>query len=176
MPPAAAFECDLTGWTFDMIATVAPPRAAARAARWPASPAPMIRTSCAGIWPESIARLAALRSPPRLVRRPPHARQLEQQAREIAPRPGVGALDLGGRLGAVDRRPVTGEQVLGGTAAQRAGRRGAEEGVDPHRARAERVVRARAQHLGDDERPALRPPQRHLVPARHPHARRDDLE
>src|SRR5688500_16848763 len=36
-----------------MIATVAPARAAARAARWPARPAPMIRTSCAGMGRES---------------------------------------------------------------------------------------------------------------------------
>ena len=33
MPPAAALECERTGWTLLMIATVAPPRAAARAAR-----------------------------------------------------------------------------------------------------------------------------------------------
>src|SRR4029079_14883118 len=49
MPPAAALECERTGWTLDMMATVAPASAAARAARWPASPAPMIRTSCAGV-------------------------------------------------------------------------------------------------------------------------------
>ena len=33
MPPAAALECERTGWTLLMIATVAPARAAARAAR-----------------------------------------------------------------------------------------------------------------------------------------------
>src|SRR5215207_10843449 len=49
MPPAAALECERIGWTFDMIATVAPASAAARAARWPARPAPMIRTSCSGM-------------------------------------------------------------------------------------------------------------------------------
>ena len=54
MPPAAALECDRTGWTLLMIATVAPARAAARAARWPARPAPMMRTSCAGMAAESI--------------------------------------------------------------------------------------------------------------------------
>ena len=54
MPPAAALECERTGWTLDMIATVAPSRAAARAARWPARPAPMIRTSCAGMTAESM--------------------------------------------------------------------------------------------------------------------------
>src|SRR3954454_13809684 len=49
MPPAAATECDRTGCTLDRIATVAPASAAARAARWPARPAPMMRTSCSGI-------------------------------------------------------------------------------------------------------------------------------
>ncbi len=48
MPPAAATECERTGWTLEMMATVAPVWAAARAARWPASPAPMISTSCEG--------------------------------------------------------------------------------------------------------------------------------
>src|SRR3954468_5990866 len=51
MPPAAATECERTGWTLLMIATEAPSSAAARAARWPASPAPMIRTSCDGMAP-----------------------------------------------------------------------------------------------------------------------------
>ena len=58
MPPAAALECERTGWTLLMIATVAPARAAASAARWPARPAPMIRTSCAGMAGESISRTA----------------------------------------------------------------------------------------------------------------------
>src|SRR3954469_23990883 len=49
MPPAAALECERTGWTLLMMATVAPASAAASAARWPARPAPMIRTSCAGM-------------------------------------------------------------------------------------------------------------------------------
>src|SRR5664280_136139 len=49
MPPAAATECERTGWTLLMIATVAPSSAAASAARWPASPAPMINTSCCGM-------------------------------------------------------------------------------------------------------------------------------
>ncbi len=54
MPPAAALECDRTGWTLLMIATVAPERAAASAARWPARPAPMINTSWEGMAMESI--------------------------------------------------------------------------------------------------------------------------
>src|SRR5258706_15654133 len=49
MPPAAATECERTGWTLLMMATEAPASAAARAARWPARPAPMMRTSCAGM-------------------------------------------------------------------------------------------------------------------------------
>src|SRR5271166_1347096 len=49
IPPAAATECERTGWTLLMIATLAPSCAAASAARWPARPAPMIRTSCAGM-------------------------------------------------------------------------------------------------------------------------------
>src|SRR4051794_8836447 len=49
MPPAAALECERTGWTLLRMATVAPSPAAARAARWPVSPAPMMRTSCAGM-------------------------------------------------------------------------------------------------------------------------------
>src|SRR5215203_1960402 len=49
IPPAAATECERTGWTFERMPTVAPASAAARAARWPARPAPMMRTSCAGI-------------------------------------------------------------------------------------------------------------------------------
>src|SRR3954447_18240458 len=56
MPPAAATECERTGWTLLMIATVAPASAAARAARWPASPAPMINTSWAGIRAGTLSR------------------------------------------------------------------------------------------------------------------------
>src|SRR3954462_7645362 len=51
MPPAAATEWERTGWTLLMIATVAPASAAARAARWPARPARMMRTSCEGMAP-----------------------------------------------------------------------------------------------------------------------------
>src|SRR3954451_14345074 len=43
-----------------MIATVAPALAAARAARCPASPAPMMRTSCAGMSGKPICRFAPL--------------------------------------------------------------------------------------------------------------------
>src|ERR1700712_4911114 len=50
MPPAAATECERTGWTLLMIATDAPASAAANAARWPANPAPRMRTSCAGMY------------------------------------------------------------------------------------------------------------------------------
>ena len=51
IPPAAATEWERTGWTLLMIATLAPCWAAANAARWPARPAPMINTSCAGMAP-----------------------------------------------------------------------------------------------------------------------------
>src|ERR1700729_4051065 len=49
MPPAAATEWERTGWTLLRIATLEPASAAASAARWPARPAPMINTSCAGM-------------------------------------------------------------------------------------------------------------------------------
>src|SRR4051812_22304490 len=49
MPPWAAFECERTGWTFERMPTFAPASAAASAARSPARPAPITRTSCAGI-------------------------------------------------------------------------------------------------------------------------------
>src|ERR1700685_2531130 len=48
MPPAAATECERTGWTLETIPTVAPDWAAASAAPCPASPAPMISTSWDG--------------------------------------------------------------------------------------------------------------------------------
>src|SRR3954453_11076883 len=59
MPPAAALLCDRTGCTLLMIATVAPALAAARAARCPASPAPMMRTSCEGMSRKPTSRSAA---------------------------------------------------------------------------------------------------------------------
>src|SRR5204863_6414542 len=64
MPPAAATECDRTGWTLLMIATVAPSSAAARAARWPARPAPMIRTSCDGMAPSLYRSIPSTRPAP----------------------------------------------------------------------------------------------------------------
>src|SRR4051794_10783865 len=63
MPPAAATECERTGWTLLMIATVAPASAAARAARWPASPAPMIRTSWDGMGRRTLFQPAPGRRP-----------------------------------------------------------------------------------------------------------------
>ena len=48
IPPCAAFECERTGWTLLMIPTETPFSAAARAARCPASPAPITNTSCSG--------------------------------------------------------------------------------------------------------------------------------
>ena len=81
MPPAAATECERTGWTLEMIATVAPVWAAASAARWPARPAPMIRTSCEGtpvnINERAAGPVAAVRCTPRgpPPRRPRRARR-----------------------------------------------------------------------------------------------------
>src|SRR5207248_995430 len=49
MPPAAATECERTGWTLLITATLAPACAAASAARWPARPAPIMRMSCEGM-------------------------------------------------------------------------------------------------------------------------------
>ncbi len=49
IPPWAAFECERTGWTLETIPTETPSSAAASAARWPASPAPITSTSCFGI-------------------------------------------------------------------------------------------------------------------------------
>ena len=63
IPPWAALECDRTGWTLEMMPTEAPPSAAARAARWPARPAPITRTSCWGIWDEAAAILGNVRTP-----------------------------------------------------------------------------------------------------------------
>src|SRR3954465_14043512 len=48
MPPWAALECERTGWTLDRIPTGTPSAAAASAARCPARPAPITRTSCVG--------------------------------------------------------------------------------------------------------------------------------
>src|ERR1022692_4792309 len=56
MPPAAATEWERTGWTLLTIATLEPACAAARAARWPARPAPMMSTSCDGMGRDSITR------------------------------------------------------------------------------------------------------------------------
>src|SRR3954466_13628486 len=68
MPPWAAFECERTGWTFDKIPTDTPSSAAASAARWPASPAPITSTSCVGKARGSLRR-ARPESPSPLVRR-----------------------------------------------------------------------------------------------------------
>src|SRR4051812_38386104 len=49
MPPWAALECERTGWTLETIPTETPSSAAASAARWPVSPAPITSTSCLGM-------------------------------------------------------------------------------------------------------------------------------
>src|SRR5215213_5555702 len=60
MPPCAALEWERTGWTLEMMPTDAPASAALRAARWPARPAPMTRTSCSGTARDSMHLACAL--------------------------------------------------------------------------------------------------------------------
>src|SRR6185436_11704034 len=79
MPPAAATECERTGWTLLMIATVAPSSAAARAARWPARPAPMMRTS----WEGMAGNLISM--PGGGGDRPPHLLDRHHAAEEVLP-------------------------------------------------------------------------------------------
>ncbi len=62
MPPWAALEWERTGWTLLMIPTETPSSAAARAARWPASPAPITSTSWVGTGADAIARESRPRS------------------------------------------------------------------------------------------------------------------
>src|SRR4051794_9324797 len=77
MPPAAATECERTGWTLLMIATLAPSSAAARAARWPARPAPMMRTS----WEGMTGNLISM--PRRGADRPPDLLDRHHPAQEV---------------------------------------------------------------------------------------------
>src|SRR5687767_6761979 len=75
MPPCAALECERTGWTLEMMPTDAPASAALSAARWPARPAPMTRTSCSGTARDSMQSAAGLpgrRSGARLLERAPY--------------------------------------------------------------------------------------------------------
>src|SRR6185369_11428908 len=58
MPPWAALEWERTGWTLLMIPTDTPSSAAARAARWPASPAPITSTSWDGTGADAIPQKA----------------------------------------------------------------------------------------------------------------------
>src|SRR3954467_10758990 len=58
MPPWAALECERTGWTLDRIPTDTPSSAAARAARWPARPAPITSTSWDGTGADAIPEKA----------------------------------------------------------------------------------------------------------------------
>src|SRR5213078_4780278 len=62
MPPCAALECERTGWTLERIPTDAPASAAARAARWPARPAPITRTSWSGMGAAAILFTRRLRA------------------------------------------------------------------------------------------------------------------
>src|SRR6478672_3029606 len=94
MPPAAATECERTGWTLLMIATVAPSSAAARAARWPARPAPMMRTSWEGMAENLISMPGGgADRPPDLLDRDHAAEEvlpIEGEDRAEAPQRGLG--------------------------------------------------------------------------------------
>src|SRR4051812_26280401 len=103
MPPAAALECERTGWTLDRMATVAPASAAARAARWPARPAPMIRTSCSGM--RGAILLDRLPPAPSATHeRPPHGRQVDR-AGKPGGRPPERAESSAGRAARETARP-----------------------------------------------------------------------
>src|SRR5215208_2745097 len=103
MPPAAALECDRTGWTLDMTATVAPARAAASAARCPARPAPMIRTSWVGTGRRVYCQTASGRRQPRL-----------QRARDLLERdhPAQAAVGVDGHERALAAQRLAGQQRL----------------------------------------------------------------
>src|SRR3954451_10721062 len=76
-----------------MIATDAPSSAAARAARCPARPAPMIRTSCAGMGAETVSvALPGPTLPWRAADRP--ARRGSGLGDRVPDGPGQGAADL----------------------------------------------------------------------------------
>src|SRR5947209_13640282 len=87
MPPAAATECERTGWTLETTATDAPACAAARAARCPASPAPMISTSCEGtfsiLWKRGFAGSAHPCGAHRVGQSPLEERPFRRVAREL---------------------------------------------------------------------------------------------
>src|SRR4051794_40251765 len=129
MPPAAATECERTGWTLLMIATEAPSSAAARAARWPASPAPMIRTSCDGMAPSLYRSVPLPRPPP-------------QRGRTVHP----------GRRSAVHDRPRDGRRQGAADVLERDHAAQPRLGVDDHQ-RAEAPRRLGGRELLD-RRPA----------------------
>ena len=129
MPPAAATECERTGWTLLMIATVAPASAAARAARWPARPAPMMRTSWAGIALDDIREGRAATRGLAAARRGRRQRPLDLIAREHAAQAAVGVdghdrAEAPQRLGRDRRleRLVGADRLPGGPRGRRAAR------------------------------------------------------
>src|SRR4051794_32949437 len=129
IPPAAATECERTGCTLLMIATDAPSSAAARAARWPARPAPMIKTSCAGMGGELYRSVPRGRRAPRRLRRPPR-RAAAEGSRRVGDRPGHGRRERAADL--VERHDAA-QSLLG---------------VDDHEG-AESAQRLRAEELLD---------------------------
>src|SRR4051794_3613048 len=102
MPPAAALEWERTGWTLLMIPTVAPAPAAARAARWPARPAPMMRTSWEGMGENPITAGCSMTGCG--ADRPPDLLDRHHAAQEV--------LAVEGEDGAEPAQRGLGEQVL----------------------------------------------------------------
>src|SRR5215210_6172186 len=162
MPPWAAFECERTGCVLEMTPTVAPPSAAASAARIPARPAPMTRTSC---WGMDVSGAAG-----RL--RPASGKSTGPSLRPHSEYAGAAAVDPSGEGGAglaSARRPQRPLQVLEGEhaaehalavdgdhRAEPAQRLRAEQGLERViRAHPEGLARPRADELTDAARAAF---------------------
>ena len=101
----------------------------------------------------------------------PQRRQPLEHARDVAPRALVRLAQRRRRGGAVDAGAVAHQQVPRRVGAQAARRQRAQHRVHADRAAAARVELVAADHLGDDQRVVLRPPERGLLPAREAHDR-----
>src|SRR3954453_22820167 len=88
-----------------MIATVAPASAAAVAARWPARPAPMIRTSCAGMGSILPRRRGGTGSPCGGWPEPASGHPLRGAERDRRAAFGAGIRQAVGAVDRVDREP-----------------------------------------------------------------------
>src|SRR4051794_7284179 len=155
MPPAAALECDRTGWTLLMIATVAPERAAASAARWPARPAPMINTSWEGMMGESIGGTGPDASRARVAPEggttPLSSYLRDEHDRRPLPPPRAGARGRRPR-----RRPLPRARDPAGRGARRRVRRGGRHGARRRRRPGGRLARRRGPRRPDAGRGRLR--------------------